>query len=181
MWRERVPFQLALGDHQGGVRGYSASRATGSVRTVASIEHRWAMGRITRHGVLGLAMFADAGRVWAEDIDEAAVIEARQAAERMLADRVAGFEFSVAAARLAEAMQSAGRDPAQLETSGLVFPIFEDSSSCADLARSIEASVPALIAAGVDSITIKPSQFIDDPAQMPAFLRETDRRVAALV
>ncbi len=65
--RERVPFQLALGDHQGGVRGYSASRATGAVRTVASIEHRWAMGRITRHGVLGLAMFADAGRVWAGD------------------------------------------------------------------------------------------------------------------
>jgi F-type H+-transporting ATPase subunit epsilon len=42
--------------------------------------------------------------VRAEDIDEAAVVEARQAAERMLADRVAGFEFSMAAARLAEAM-----------------------------------------------------------------------------
>lgn len=84
-------------------------------------------------------------------------------------------------ARLADAMRNAGRDPAQLETSGLVFPIFEDAYSCADLARSIEASVPASIAAGVDSITIKPSQFIDDPAQMPAFLRETDRRVSALV
>ena len=42
--------------------------------------------------------------VRAEDIDEAAVIEAKQAAERVLADRAAGFEFSVAAARLAEAM-----------------------------------------------------------------------------
>jgi F-type H+-transporting ATPase subunit epsilon len=42
--------------------------------------------------------------VRAEDIDEAAVIEARQAAERMLENRTAGFEFSLAAARLAEAM-----------------------------------------------------------------------------
>jgi len=42
--------------------------------------------------------------VRAEDIDEASVIEARQAAERVLQDRTAGFEFSLAAARLAEAM-----------------------------------------------------------------------------
>ena len=42
--------------------------------------------------------------VRAEDIDEAAVIEARAAAERMLEDRSAGFEFSLATARLAEAM-----------------------------------------------------------------------------
>ena len=42
--------------------------------------------------------------VRAEDIDEAAVVEARQAAERLLQDRTAGFEFSVATARLAEAM-----------------------------------------------------------------------------
>ncbi len=65
MWRERVPFHLTLGDQQGGVRGYSASRVAGAVRTVASIEERWAMGSITRHGDLGLAIFADAGRVWA--------------------------------------------------------------------------------------------------------------------
>jgi F-type H+-transporting ATPase subunit epsilon len=42
--------------------------------------------------------------VRADDLDEAAVLEARQAAERMLEDRTAGFEFSLAAARLAEAM-----------------------------------------------------------------------------
>ena len=42
--------------------------------------------------------------VRAEDIDEAAVLEARDAAQRLLQDRTAGFEFSLAAAQLAEAM-----------------------------------------------------------------------------
>ena len=39
----------------------------------------------------------------AEDIDEAAAVEAREAAERALADQAADFDFSVAAAKLAEA------------------------------------------------------------------------------
>ncbi len=39
----------------------------------------------------------------AEDIDEAAAVEAREAAERALAEQAADFDFSVAAARLAEA------------------------------------------------------------------------------
>jgi hypothetical protein len=28
---------------------------------------------------------------------------------------------------------------------------------------------------------VKPSQFIDDPKEMPAFLREVDRRIEALL
>ena len=39
----------------------------------------------------------------AEDIDEAAAAEARQAAERELSDNAADFDFSLASARLAEA------------------------------------------------------------------------------
>lgn len=39
----------------------------------------------------------------AEDIDEAAAVEAREAAERNLAEQAAGIDFSIAAARLAEA------------------------------------------------------------------------------
>ena len=42
--------------------------------------------------------------VRAEDIDEAAALEAQQAAGRALEDRTADIEFSVAAAQLAEAM-----------------------------------------------------------------------------
>lgn len=40
----------------------------------------------------------------AEDIDEAAALEAQQEAERMLSDQTADMEFSSAAAALAEAM-----------------------------------------------------------------------------
>lgn len=42
--------------------------------------------------------------VRAEDLDEAAALEAQKAAERALAERAAGVEYSVAAAQLAEAM-----------------------------------------------------------------------------
>jgi hypothetical protein len=66
-WRERIPFQLRLGDRQGGVRGYTASRVAGAVRTVARLEERWSLRGRTRHGALGLAGFADAGRVWSGD------------------------------------------------------------------------------------------------------------------
>ena len=39
----------------------------------------------------------------AEDIDEAVALEAREAAERALAEQAADFDFSIAAAQLAEA------------------------------------------------------------------------------
>ena len=65
--RMRIPFQLALGALPGGVRGYRDSRVVGAVRSVARVEERWFLGRVTRHVGLGLATFADAGRVWAGD------------------------------------------------------------------------------------------------------------------
>jgi len=65
--RERFPLQLRLGDRQGGVRGYGASRVAGGVRTVARLEARRSIGQLTRHVALGLASFADAGRVWRGD------------------------------------------------------------------------------------------------------------------
>jgi alkanesulfonate monooxygenase SsuD/methylene tetrahydromethanopterin reductase-like flavin-dependent oxidoreductase (luciferase family) len=82
---------------------------------------------------------------------------------------------------LSEEMERAGRKLSELKTSGLIFPLFGDPNGPADLARSIEASVPVLIENGVDFITIKPSQFIDEPREMPAFLKEVDRRVEGLL
>jgi hypothetical protein len=64
---ERVPFQLMLGDQQGGVRGYSASRDAGAARGVARVEERWSLGGLTQHDAFGVASFIDAGRVWAGD------------------------------------------------------------------------------------------------------------------
>lgn len=64
-WRSRVPFQLRLGDHQGGVRGFGASRLAGAARAVVRLEERWSLGAPTGHAAFGLVGFADAGRVWA--------------------------------------------------------------------------------------------------------------------
>jgi hypothetical protein len=66
-WRMRIPLQLRLGALPGGVRGYHNSRVVGAVRSVARVEDRWSLGRLTRHVGLGLASFADAGAVWAGD------------------------------------------------------------------------------------------------------------------
>jgi hypothetical protein len=63
----RVPFQLMLGDQQGGVRGYSASLDAGAARGVARVEERWSLGAFTQHDAFGVASFIDAGRVWAGD------------------------------------------------------------------------------------------------------------------
>lgn len=66
-WQQRTPFQLRLGDLQGGVRGYAASRVAGAVRSVVRMEERWSFGTVARRAALGVATFIDAGRVWAGD------------------------------------------------------------------------------------------------------------------
>jgi probable F420-dependent oxidoreductase len=82
---------------------------------------------------------------------------------------------------LAEEMKKAGRSMSELATGGMLLPVFEDPTKVANLERSIETFAAPLVAKGVDRITLKPSQFIDDPKQMPAFLKEVDRRIEALV
>jgi hypothetical protein len=67
-WRQRVPFQLRLGDLEGGVRGYAGSRVSGAQRAVATIEDRWYLGRFRDAADLGLAPFVETGRMWAGDV-----------------------------------------------------------------------------------------------------------------
>jgi alkanesulfonate monooxygenase SsuD/methylene tetrahydromethanopterin reductase-like flavin-dependent oxidoreductase (luciferase family) len=83
--------------------------------------------------------------------------------------------------RLSGELEKAGRELSELRTGGLLLPVFDDPQATADLARSIDACVPPQLAAGIDFLTLKPSQFIDDPREMPAFLREVARRIEALV
>ncbi|MFW6199921.1 MAG: hypothetical protein ACOC8K_05060 [Gemmatimonadota bacterium] len=64
-WRQRLPVQLALGDRGGGVRGYADSRVAGAVRSVARLEGRWTLDGFGERAAVGIAGFADAGRVWA--------------------------------------------------------------------------------------------------------------------
>jgi hypothetical protein len=67
-WRQRVPFQLTLGDREGGVRGFADSRAAGARRGVLRVEERWLLGRLFGLGDLGIATFVDAGKMMAGDV-----------------------------------------------------------------------------------------------------------------
>jgi probable F420-dependent oxidoreductase len=82
-------------------------------------------------------------------------------------------------AELHRQLRSAGRDPASLEWIGGVRGRFPDDRSPADLDEALE-QVPVQVARGFGSICIKPSQFIDDAAELPAFCRRVIERVAEL-
>ena len=60
-------MQLALGDREGGVRGFGNADAAGARRLVARFEERWVLGRPFGLGDAGIAGFLDAGRLWAGD------------------------------------------------------------------------------------------------------------------
>jgi hypothetical protein len=66
-WRQRVPFQLRLGDFDGGVRGYGGSRVVGAQRSVVRVEDHWFIGRFRSLADLGIEPFVDAGRMRAGD------------------------------------------------------------------------------------------------------------------
>jgi probable F420-dependent oxidoreductase len=78
--------------------------------------------------------------------------------------------------RLAAALARAGRDPADLELIGGTRGRFADPHGVADLDEAL-ASIPAQLERGFTSICIKPSQFIDDPRDLPGFCRRVIARV----
>lgn len=82
--------------------------------------------------------------------------------------------------RLRGAMVAADRDPAELELVGGTRGRFPDSGSAADLAKALE-QVPPQLACGFTTICIKPSQFIDDPAEIGWFCTQVMRRLERLV
>ena len=82
--------------------------------------------------------------------------------------------------RLQRAMAKAGRDMGELEMVGGTRGRFPDATSTADLEEAL-ASIPAQLERGFTTICIKPSQFIDDPDEIPAFCLEVVERVDALM
>jgi probable F420-dependent oxidoreductase len=82
--------------------------------------------------------------------------------------------------RLRAAMTAGGRDPAELEMVGGTRGTFPDATGVADLGEAL-ASIPSQVEAGFTTICVKPSQFIDDPSDVPRLCREIVRRVAELV
>jgi len=67
-WRARLPYFLELGDREGGVRGFRSTTTGGARRAVVRLEDRMALGSVRRRADIGLALFADAGRIWAGDV-----------------------------------------------------------------------------------------------------------------
>lgn len=67
-WKQRIPYQLTIGEQTGGVRGYEFSEVPGGTRGVARLENRYLLGNIRGTADAGIALFADAGRTWAGDV-----------------------------------------------------------------------------------------------------------------
>jgi hypothetical protein len=67
-WRTRIPFALTLGADRGGVRGYSNDVRPGGHRGIVRVEDRFVLGQPLGLGDAGLALFADAGRLWKGDV-----------------------------------------------------------------------------------------------------------------
>jgi hypothetical protein len=67
-WRQRTPFQLRLGETRGGMRGYSDAELPGGQRAITRLEQRWVIGNVRGNADAGVALLAEAGRVWAGDV-----------------------------------------------------------------------------------------------------------------
>jgi len=78
-----------------------------------------------------------------------------------------------------EAMTAAGRDAAELELIGGVRVEFPDDRSCADVGKAMD-SIPAQLANGFTTFCLKPSMFIDDAGDLPAFCADVMRRADAM-
>jgi probable F420-dependent oxidoreductase len=81
--------------------------------------------------------------------------------------------------KLRGALAAAGRDIAELELVGGTRVAFPGPDRVADLGEAL-AGIPQQLAEGYTTFCIKPSQFVDDRAEVPAFCREVIRRVEVL-
>ena len=80
---------------------------------------------------------------------------------------------------LTEAMEAAGRTMDELEVVGGIRGRFPDDNSPADLAEAAEA-IPAQLERGYTTICFKPSQYTDDPREVPALCRDLVARVEVM-
>lgn len=81
---------------------------------------------------------------------------------------------------LREAMAAAGRDLGELEMVGGTRGSFPDAQSVAPLDEALGA-IPEQIARGFTTICVKPSQFTDDPDEIPSLLRRIVEQVNRIV
>jgi alkanesulfonate monooxygenase SsuD/methylene tetrahydromethanopterin reductase-like flavin-dependent oxidoreductase (luciferase family) len=67
----------------------------------------------------------------------------------------------------------------ELELIGGTRAVFPDHDSCADLGQAM-AGLPEQMVSGFTTFCLKPSQFVDDPAQVGALCREVVRRAESI-
>ena len=84
-------------------------------------------------------------------------------------------------ATLNKTMSEAGRNAADLEVTGWVLPQFDTTDRPADIDRALDQQIPALVSQWCDIVAIKPSCYIDDPADFGSFCRHVARRLETLV
>jgi hypothetical protein len=65
--RSRLPLQLSLDDPRGGLRGFRSSNLAGAARNVIRAEVRRNRERAIARADVGVALFTDAGQLWAGD------------------------------------------------------------------------------------------------------------------
>lgn len=80
---------------------------------------------------------------------------------------------------LATAMAAAGRSMTELELVGGTRARFPDDRSVADLGEAM-AALPEQLSHGFTTFCVKPSQFIDDPAELESLCRDVMRRADRL-
>jgi probable F420-dependent oxidoreductase len=77
-----------------------------------------------------------------------------------------------------KALEQSGCGPDRIEYVGGTRGVFADSASVADLDRAL-ATIPGQIERGFGTICIKPSQFLDDSAEIGSFCAEVMSKVSA--
>ena len=80
---------------------------------------------------------------------------------------------------LGETFSAAGRNLAELEMVGGTRAVFPDDHSPADLGRAM-AAIPAQLEAGFTTFALKPSQYVDDVADLERFCADVIRRAEAM-
>jgi probable F420-dependent oxidoreductase len=81
---------------------------------------------------------------------------------------------------VSSALAEAGRSLDDVEMIGGVRAVFPDDDSCADIGQAMDA-IGEQWEQGFRTFCVKPSQFIDDQAEMGSFCRDVVRRAATLV
>jgi len=62
------PLQLSFFDHEGGLPGFQNANTVGGQRAILRLEERHVVSIMTKRADWAVALFADAGRIWAGDV-----------------------------------------------------------------------------------------------------------------